>query len=123
MRPISTIHNLPANELCFSPSANVRTAASRSTAGSLLGQPKHRDAGILARLKVKRVGEVQVQGDERAAFLAAGFNHLAIRGRLHLLPNDRGNIVAFAGQQRDAALVQVFIQLELHACASRGIST
>lgn len=88
-----------------------------------LGQSQYRNARILTGAKAEWVGEIQIERHQCPPFLSAGFNHFGVHGGLHLLPDNGGNIMPFRCQQRDSALVKILVELELHACASKGMST
>jgi len=68
-------------------------------------------------------GEVEVEGDKAATFLAAVFDQVAVfRAGQHLLENG-ADIMPRRSEDFRAAVAEVLIELELHAAGSSGIST
>ena len=72
---------------------------------------------------MQRIGKIQVERNQSAPFAPATFDEFRVFGFLEGLAGDRRHVVAGAGKNFTAAFAEIFVELELHACASSGTST
>jgi len=86
-------------------------------------EPEDGNPGIVTRHENKRVGEIEVEGDKAATFLAAAFDQVAVLRAGQRLLENRADIMSRRSEDFRAAVAEVLIELELHAAGSSGIST
>ena len=121
MRLRWTIHSFP--RMSAQPRQQGINGAEEVVAGRFGWKSQDGDPGVVFRPEHQRVAEVQVKGDETAAFLAAGCDERGVGCLTYLLSRHRGNIVPRSAGQLRAALPQVFVELEFQEPRSVEMST
>lgn len=86
-------------------------------------EAKDGDAGIAAGKEDERIGKIEVERDEAAAFRAAMRNQIRVAAFLHPLLRDGRDIMTRGAQDVLATLAEVFVELEFHAAGSSGTVT
>ena len=86
-------------------------------------QLQYGNARVTAGAEIQRVGKVEVERNNGSTFPPATFNEFFVLRFFESLTGYGGDIVTGIGKNLSAPLAEIFVELELHACASSGTST